>query len=113
MLESDFSTKVLRLLRADIPGSWRKNPVSAFGQAGVADIIGCVNGRYVEVELKAPGKYKIVWDGVTELQKTHGQEIVANGGVWVVGDHYPSIIGALRQRISEKSTHRLCLKKSP
>ena len=91
MKESDFSTKVLRLLRADIPGHWRKNPVSAFGQSGVGDIIGCISGRYVEIELKAPDKYKFVWDGLTELQETHGEEIIANGGVWVVGDYYPSI----------------------
>lgn len=102
MLEKNFATKVLRLLRADTGGHWRKNPVSAYGSGGVGDIVGCVNGRYVEVELKAPGRYKDVWDGLSEIQKKHGQEIIAYGGVWVCGDDYQKIKTDLYAQLNRK-----------
>ncbi len=99
MLESAFSTKVLRLLRADIPGHWRKNPASAFAASGVADIIGCVQGRYIEVELKAPGKYRLPEIGCTLNQLHHRDVIVDNGGIWVCGDDYAKISEELREKL--------------
>lgn len=99
MLESAFSTKVLRLLRADIIGHWRKNPASAFAASGVADIIGCVQGRYIEVELKAPGKYAHPLQGCTVNQLHHGTEIKMRGGIWVCGDDYAKISEELREKL--------------
>jgi hypothetical protein len=101
MLEKNFSNKVLRLLRAEIAGHFRKNPVSAFGGSGVADIIGCVRGRYVELELKAPGKYKDPVAGLSSIQANHGSEIVTNGGIYIIGDRWDDIRDELLVRLND------------
>ena len=101
MREKDFSTKVLKLLRAEFPGHWRKNPVSAYGQSGVGDIIGCLEGRYVEIELKAPGRYKDPFIGLSEIQRLHGAEIIGNGGIWMCADSWPEIKGELLAQIKD------------
>jgi hypothetical protein len=90
MLERDFSNKVIKKLRA-MGGLWRKQPASRFGASGVADIIGLVNGRYIEIELKQPGKYKSAWEGCSPLQKAHAEEVIRHGGFWIAGDDWDEI----------------------
>ena len=94
MLERDFSTQVIKKLRV-MGGLWRKQPASRFGNAGVADIIGCVRGCYIEIELKAPGKYSDPLLGCSPLQIAHGQDVKDNGGVWICGDDWLCIMAAL------------------
>jgi len=98
MLESAFSTKVLKKLRAE-GGCWRKNPVSKFGSAGVADLVGCVKGRYVEIELKAPGKYHHPLVGCSEIQLAHGRDVNSNGGIWLAGDDWDEISAQLNEML--------------
>jgi hypothetical protein len=95
MLERDFSTKVIKKLRISFLGHWRKQPASRFGTAGVADIIGLIDGRYIEIELKQPGKYEDPLGGCTKLQVEHGEEVIANGGIWLCGDDWDEIKAAL------------------
>jgi penicillin-binding protein-related factor A (putative recombinase) len=99
MLEAAFSTKVLKKLRAEIGGSWRKNPVSKFGSSGIGDIVGCVKGRYVEIELKAPGKYRHPLVGCSDLQLAHGKEVMDNGGVWICEDNLNELLELLSQAL--------------
>ena len=94
MRERDFSSKVIKKLRA-MGGLWRKQPASRFGASGVADIIGCVKGRYVEIELKAPGKYSDPCLGLSPLQVGHGLDVQDNGGIWICGDDWDAIIKEL------------------
>ena len=108
MLESYFSTKVIKALSKVFGGYWRKNPASAFASSGVADLIGCVDGQYIEVELKAPGKYKRVYlDGCTAIQRAHGQEINKFNGIWLCGDDLEQIIKDLSGLIRERKLYQL------
>jgi hypothetical protein len=91
MLERAFSDQVIKKLRAEFPGLWRKQPASRFGVAGVADIIGCVNGQYIEIELKQPGKYSSAFLGCTKLQIEHGLDVQNSGGIWIAGDDWDEI----------------------
>ena len=51
-------------------------------KAGVSDILACLNGRFIAIEVKATGKKK----GVTELQKIHLEMVHASGGIAFVAD---------------------------
>lgn len=75
--------------------------MSAYGRAGTGDIIGCVKGRYVEIELKQPGKYTNPAAGLTPLQARHGIEVITNGGVYVFGDNWLSLKFWLESCLSE------------
>lgn len=53
--------------------------------------MGCYHGRYVEVELKQPGRYNIPEDGLTPLQARHRAEIILNGGWHIVADDWSQV----------------------
>lgn len=50
-----------------------------YGTSGMSDIIGCVNGLFIAIEVKADKTKK-----PTELQKIFGQHVVTHGGFWMV-----------------------------
>lgn len=90
VLESTLKKRVLSYLKT-AGGLWRSEPRGPHSVAGVADIVGCYKGLYVEIELKAPGKYPTAWDGLSAIQWTHSAAVVANEGYYFAID---SIEGA-------------------
>lgn len=71
--ESRFKNKVLPLLRRTFKGSWW-HKVEAGAVGGIPDIIGCINGKFVALELKTDvGR-------ATELQMWTLENIRAAGG---------------------------------
>lgn len=54
---------------------WMKVHGDMFQKAGVPDIIACINGKFVGIEVKRPG------GRVSELQKYHIEQIQKSGGV--------------------------------
>lgn len=53
---------------------------SAYGTHGIPDIIVCAQGRFIGIEVKAPGKEHTV----TANQERHLQEIDKSGGVALI-----------------------------
>lgn len=72
MLEKDLTRKIKKAL----PGYWIKIPGSAY-LAGVPDLIGCVDGKFVAIEVKRPDTSY----GVTERQAAHIRMIQEAGGI--------------------------------
>lgn len=57
---------------------WSMIQGGAYSKPGDPDIVACVKGRYVGIEVKTPtGK-------LSELQKVRGSEIEKAGGIWIV-----------------------------
>lgn len=54
---------------------WMKVHGDMFQKSGVPDILACINGRFVGIEVKRPG------GRLTELQKYNIEKIKAAGGV--------------------------------
>lgn len=80
----------------DKRGVWHFSPVSnGMGVHGIPDIIACWKGRFIGIEVKAPGKT----GAVTELQKFQINGINAAGGVAVVVDSVSALEEALRGRV--------------
>ena len=64
-------------------GAWYFMPVpSGFGVHGIPDFICCIQGRFVAIEAKAPGKRK----STTSNQDDRIAEIIEAGGYAIVVD---------------------------
>ncbi|ADV45492.1 VRR-NUC domain-containing protein [Nitratifractor salsuginis] len=72
MTEQKIQKRILRFLK-DI-GAYPAKIVTG-NRAGIPDILACVNGRFVAIEVKVPGKE------ATKLQDLHLQRIKEAGGV--------------------------------
>lgn len=89
--ESRVKREVTAYLRGI--GAYVFMPVQmGYGQKTL-DYLCCVNGRFVAVETKAPGKYP------TKFQEITAQEIVRAGGVAISPAwHEQHVVDALRQK---------------
>lgn len=77
--EKQIENQIKRYL--DSIGAWYiKTHGSMFSKAGTPDIIACVNGRFVAIEVKKPGGV------VSELQRAHIKLIHQAGGEAFVSD---------------------------
>jgi len=78
MLEKDITTAILRYLKT-VPDcfAWKEHG-GLYGTAGLPDIICCIGGRFVGLEVKTPG------GKLTKLQEVTLAKIQASGGVGIV-----------------------------
>lgn len=68
MKESDLVRRIVTELQDRWPLSWwMKVHGSPYQPAGTGDIIGCIRGRFVSLEVKVPGKE----DTLTKRQRHH------------------------------------------
>jgi Holliday junction resolvase len=73
--EASLQDRVLRYLRSLKPDVWAvKYHGAMYGTAGVPDILACVRGRFVAIELKTTTKE-------TPIQRMQRQSIEQAGGV--------------------------------
>lgn len=76
--ESKVKAKVIAALKG--LGVFTFFPAThGYGTSGMADIIGCVDGLFIAVEVKADKTKK-----PTKLQVLFGDRVVAHGGFWMV-----------------------------
>lgn len=51
--EKEFENKIKAFLKT-LPNQWHfKHWGGGFGKAGIPDILGCINGRFIAIEVKA------------------------------------------------------------
>ena len=62
---------------------------SAFTRSGVPDILACINGRYVAIEVKQEN------GRVTPLQDAHQRQIRAAGGVAIIAYSFEGYLKAM------------------
>ncbi len=85
--ESKVKAKITKFLKELLNSGesiyWFTPIGSAFGRSGVPDIIVCCRGRFVGIEVKAPGKL----NNVTPLQsRAHLDISLAGGKVFLTDD---------------------------
>ena len=74
-----------------LPRCYKFKPVQSGLGAKTLDYLLCVNGRFVAIEAKAPGK------DYTELQREHKRQIEATGGIVFLVDGPVSLEYVMRQ----------------
>lgn len=78
--ESRLRSKIVKYLRAT-RGRWIVTHGSQYQEAGVSDIIGCIDGHFWALELKTPEKFKRPGHGLTALQVEFIDSVRRAGGV--------------------------------
>jgi len=79
--ESDIKTEVLSFLKKNYPsGAFWVIHKTLYGAGGISDIIGIMEGRFIAIEVKRPGKQP------TERQKEFLSSVRKKGGVSCVVD---------------------------
>ena len=73
-----------------LPRIYHFKPVQSGLGAKTLDYLLCINGRFVAIEAKAPGK------DYTELQREHKNQIEAAGGIVFLVDGEWSLASAMR-----------------
>lgn len=77
---------------ATLPRCWFYMPVqNGMGMAGIPDIVACIDGRFVGIECKAPGRGHTV----TSLQENALSGIQGAGGVSMVAESVEVVRAAL------------------
>lgn len=78
--ESAYTSRLLRELRA-LPYSYFNKIHGGAYQSAIADIVGCVEGHYVALEIKTAHRKTAPLGGLTPRQQQFLQAIRAAGGI--------------------------------
>ena len=95
--ESHLQRRVRGALAAAFPGCWCvKVHVSEFSAAGTPDLLCCVHGHFVAIEVKQPGEVPTV------LQEFTLNNIRHAGGIAVVVSSPEQAVAAVRERLPNR-----------
>lgn len=94
--ESKLQTEIRKAVLQEYPGSFVvKIHGNGFQRAGLPDLVGCIEGRYVGIEVKLPaGKHK-----VTDLQAATLASIRKAGGIAFVSTSVADTLDVLEEAL--------------
>jgi len=78
--EDAIVKSIRKALQGSVGGFWFKVHGGPFQMAGIPDLLGCVQGRFIGVEVKRPSKMT----NVSPIQQRVIQKINLNGGLAIV-----------------------------
>ncbi len=99
--ETRRQKKIRRALEREFGGFWFKHHGSEFSEVGIPDLIGCVGGFYVGVEVKEPG------ETAEAIQKTIHKKIRGAGGICVTSCSESYIISVVREALESAKGRRI------
>src|SRR5271157_905687 len=98
MKESDLSRKIKQALQKEFHGSyWFKTAAGPYQTTGLPDIIGCVNGKFVGIEVKMPKRL----DTVSVLQQSNLDTITKAGGLSFVATDAKEAVDEVKKYIGK------------
>lgn len=86
MRESQIQANIIKSLKKDYPDAYIIKVTSAT-KRGVPDIIACINGRFIGIEVKTPKTIK----NVSKLQEKNILDITKAGGFSFVVSSYSDV----------------------
>jgi hypothetical protein len=96
--EGRLQKKMKEELQKAFPSSfWYKTHGSQFQQKGIPDLVGCVNGRFIGIEVKIPGKEKTL----TKIQEHTIKLICDASGLSFMSTDIDYSIDMIRKYISK------------
>lgn len=75
--EEAIVKKIRKALQGSVGGFWFKVHGGPFQMAGLPDLLGCVQGRFIGIEVKRPSRMT----NVSPIQQRMIQKINLNGGL--------------------------------
>ena len=88
MKESALQNKVIKYL--EDKGAYVVKVIAA-SKSGVPDLLVCYKGKFISIELKAPGKL----GEVTPLQIYNRNLVIQSGGTAIIADNLETVKGLL------------------
>lgn len=89
MKEKNIENRIKRHLK-EIGAYYVKFHATGFTRSGVPDILACIGGRFVAIEVKQEN------GRVSDLQEAHQRQIIAAGGVAIIVWSYEGYLQALK-----------------
>lgn len=78
--EEAIVKKIRKALQRSVGGFWFKVHGGPFQMAGLPDLLGCVQGRFIGIEVKRPSRMK----DISPIQERVIHKITLNGGFAIV-----------------------------
>jgi len=88
MKESALQNKVIKYL--EDKGAYVVKVIAA-SKSGIPDLLVCYRGKFISIELKAPGKL----EEVTPLQIYKRNLVIQSGGTAIIADNLETVKGLL------------------
>lgn len=93
--ESALVNKIKNKLSTSLGGSWTKIHGGAYQRNGISDLIGCVEGKFVALEVKVPGREGTL----TKLQERYLEEIRKAGGIAAMVSSVDQAIDIVKEQL--------------
>jgi hypothetical protein len=100
--ESRLQRQIRKGLKAEVGGWWRKIHGGPFQAAGIPDLLGCVEGHFIGLEVKHPDQNA----EVSELQLKNIREIRRNGGTAEVVESLEEALSFVREALAKAKGSR-------
>ncbi len=97
MKEKPLVKKLKKKLGEEVGGFWVKIHGGLFQFTGLPDLIGCVKGKFIAIEAKAPGRL----DNVTPRQQFVLDAITKAGGLAFAADDVATALKRVRRWLRE------------
>ena len=82
--EQQVQKKIINYLES--LGAWTCKTITT-NKRGTPDVLACLDGRFIAIEVKAPGKMSTV----SELQQFQLDKIAATGGIAIAADNLEKV----------------------
>lgn len=102
MKESDLTKKIRLALKECYGGVWVKLPGGPYMITGMPDLIGVVQGRFIGIEVKVPGREKTL----TERQKLVLEQLQAAGALAFMTTSREDALRRVGEYLSEKKIEK-------
>jgi len=93
--ETKLVAAMKKALAKEFGGRWVKIHGGPYQEKGVSDILGCLQGRFIAIEAKMPGKE----ENITDLQKKFLEQIRGNGGIAIVATYVEDLIDYIKTEV--------------
>lgn len=84
--EQDIQTKIIKYIKSIGGLPIKQNQIGVYAQAGVPDILACIQGRFVGIEVKKPGETP------KPIQMAFLKAIRAAGGIAFWADNLDTVV---------------------
>lgn len=92
--EQDIQTSIMNYIKSIGGLPIKQNQIGIYGQAGVPDIIACIKGRFVAIEVKRPKQKP------KPIQYAWLEAIKAAGGIAFWADNLESVKEVLKKELA-------------
>lgn len=90
-VEQRIQTSIIKYIKSIGGLPIKQNQIGIYAQAGVPDIIACIKGRFVAIEVKRPGQKP------TPIQEAFLASIAKKGGVAFWADNLDKVKNELKK----------------